>query len=396
MKFLNRYRSWVIFLGIVLVSANLRMPITSVGIVLSQIQATFHLTEVTASLIGVAPLVAFGLMSTFVPTINRQLGVKHTILYSLMVIFLGLFLRSFSDFLGFMVGTFLLAAGIQFPNVLMPSFIKENFPAQVGLVTGIYSASMNLTSSIFSQVTGPISLAIGWRKTLILPFIVLVAAVLVWSLQFFLKDWEDHDPSSDHVLDDPISNTNMWRSPLAWMITIFMALQSLQYYTAVNWFPVYFMDRGVTIENSSSLMALMQLTNIFASFAAPIIIARAKSSRPFVLAACLFALIVQCGLIFGPNQLLWFFAAMFGINAGCFFGLVTLWFTSRTKSAHDAAQLSGMCQGVGYLLSAVGPFLFGSLHGWTGHWMLSWTMMFINLFVLFVSGMGASQNKIIE
>jgi len=37
-------------------------------------------------------------------------------------------------------------------------------------------------------------------------------------------------------------------------------------------------------------------------------------------------------------------------------------FGLRTSNTHDAAELSGMAQSVGYLLAAIGPTLFGYLH----------------------------------
>jgi MFS transporter, CP family, cyanate transporter len=38
----------------------------------------------------------------------------------------------------------------------------------------------------------------------------------------------------------------------------------------------------------------------------------------------------------------------------------------RSPDAHIAAHLSGMAQGVGYVLAAIGPLLVGLLRSWTG------------------------------
>jgi CP family cyanate transporter-like MFS transporter len=38
----------------------------------------------------------------------------------------------------------------------------------------------------------------------------------------------------------------------------------------------------------------------------------------------------------------------------------------RSPDPHVASHLSGMAQGVGYVLAAIGPLLVGLIHGWTG------------------------------
>lgn len=52
----------------------------------------------------------------------------------------------------------------------------------------------------------------------------------------------------------------------------------------------------------------------------------------------------------------------------------------RTKGVADAASLSAMAQGVGYVLAAFGPLLVGVLHDVTG----SWTAPLVVLLLLVV------------
>jgi CP family cyanate transporter-like MFS transporter len=40
----------------------------------------------------------------------------------------------------------------------------------------------------------------------------------------------------------------------------------------------------------------------------------------------------------------------------------------RTRNAQDTARLSGMAQGIGYLLAACGPIAAGSIRDLTGGW----------------------------
>lgn len=58
----------------------------------------------------------------------------------------------------------------------------------------------------------------------------------------------------------------------------------------------------------------------------------------------------------------------------------------RARTGEDTAALSGMAQGLGYLLAAAGPFLFGLLHDLTGGWTVPLVMLIGVLLVQIVVG----------
>lgn len=57
------------------------------------------------------------------------------------------------------------------------------------------------------------------------------------------------------------------------------------------------------------------------------------------------------------------------------FSLVLTVIAMRARTAEDTARLSGMAQGIGYLMAAVGPFLFGLPHDLSGGWMVPFIML---------------------
>ncbi|MEG2708724.1 MAG: MFS transporter, partial [Vagococcus sp.] len=65
----------------------------------------------------------------------------------------------------------------------------------------------------------------------------------------------------------------------------------------------------------------------------------------------------------------------------------------RTTTPKEAADLSGMAQSIGYILAAIGPFLFGVLHDLTGNWQPSLFLLIGMTFVLLIVGLQAGQNK---
>ena len=73
------------------------------------------------------------------------------------------------------------------------------------------------------------------------------------------------------------------------------------------------------------------------------------------------------GLILLPHfAVLW--AALLGFGSGASMILGLTFIVLRTRSTEDASALSGMAQGVGYLMAAAGPMPLGAIHDWQGGW----------------------------
>lgn len=70
--------------GIIFIAANLRAPLTSVGPLVSLIRENVHISNTLAGLITTVPLIAFALLSPFVPKLGRKYGVERIILISLI------------------------------------------------------------------------------------------------------------------------------------------------------------------------------------------------------------------------------------------------------------------------------------------------------------------------
>ncbi|MCY1379827.1 putative transporter YycB [compost metagenome] len=80
-----------------------------------------------------------------------------------------------------------------------------------------------------------------------------------------------------------------------------------------------------------------------------------------------------------------------GISQGGTFALALTLIVLRSPDSHIAAHLSGMAQGVGYMVAAFGPLLAGLLHGWTGSFRAS-AWLFVGLgVVLVMAGLGAGR-----
>src|SRR5690625_1718288 len=87
-------RNWLLILGIGLVGANLRVPLTSIGSLIPFIREDLNITHAMAGSITTLPLLAFAFLSPFAPKIARRFGMKMTIFLSLILIVIGITIRS--------------------------------------------------------------------------------------------------------------------------------------------------------------------------------------------------------------------------------------------------------------------------------------------------------------
>src|SRR5690606_34691409 len=71
----------------------------------------------------------------------------------------------------------------------------------------------------------------------------------------------------------------IWKSALAWQVTLFMGLNSFIYYIGISWFPAILTEAGYSASEAGGLHGLMQLaTSIIGLILLPIV-SRAKDQR---------------------------------------------------------------------------------------------------------------------
>jgi CP family cyanate transporter-like MFS transporter len=138
----------LILAGLLLVAANLRAGITTVGPVLEEVQNDLALSSLTASVLISLPLVAFAVVSPVAPALARRLGLERALGSGLAVLAVGLVVRSLPPQPLLWTGTALLGIAIAVLNVVLPALVKRDFPGRIGQVTGAYSAIQSVCAAI--------------------------------------------------------------------------------------------------------------------------------------------------------------------------------------------------------------------------------------------------------
>lgn len=384
--------SAALILGIVFLAANMRAPLTSVGPLVGDIRATLSISNMAAGILTTLPLLAFALLSPFAPKLSRRFGMEKVLFTALAVLTLGIVIRSASGTAALFVGTALIGIAISVCNVLLPGLIKQEFPQRIGVVTGIYSVAMNLCGAVASGISIPLteSLGLGWKGALGCWGILAIAAMAAWIPQLKGR----HMPAVA-VASAGIKRTSIWKSPLAWQVTLFMGMQSFVFYVTVAWLPEILAGKGMAAGTAGWMLFLMQFALLPFTFIVPILAAKMNNQRPLVVITGVLFVAGIAGFLFdAPFVALW--TVLLGVGAGFAFSLAMMFFGLRTQTTAEAAELSGMAQSIGYLLAAVGPTLFGLLHDMTHGWKIPLMLLLAASVLLFLVGMGAAKNRYVN
>jgi CP family cyanate transporter-like MFS transporter len=380
--------NYLLLLGIIMIATNLRAPITSVGPLVGTITNSLNLTGAQAGLITTLPLIAFAIISPIAPKLARKFGTETTILGALILIILGLSIRYLPSISTLFLGTAILGCGIAIGNVLIPSIVKQEFQNQSGLVTGIYSVSMNLTGAIASGVSIPLIEKLGWtwNQAFSLCIILAALALLAW-----LPQLKNKKATPDvNVVD---TNNSIWHSSLAWSVSLFMGIQSFIFYVLVAWLPEMLISQGIPSSKSGGMLSLLQLTLLPTTFIIPIIAEKRPNQKSLVVISFTLFTLGISGLMFSSLAVISLSIIAIGIAGGIAFSLSMMFFSLRTSTPKEAADLSGMAQSIGYILAAVGPFLFGLLHDLTNNWQSSLFLLIGMTIILLFVGLNAGSSK---
>ena len=356
-------RSCGLYVGIILIGANLRAPITSVGPVLPNIQASLHLGDVGAGVLNALPLLIFAFLSLAAPAFGQRHGLGPVLGAALVAILVGTLVRS-SLFPGALwLGTGLLSVGIAFGNVLLPALAKRDFPINTAGLIGSYAAAMAGTAGLAAGPAVPIASIAGldWRWSIGVWALLALGALLVW-----LPQWRaaGRQPAAASNLAE---RRSPWRHAIGWQVSLFFALHSLVFYSIVDWFASYAASAGVPARTAGVYLLIYQAVAIATNLGSAPLIRRFADQTRLGFVCGVFLTIGSAGLLLAPG-LSWLWLISAGLGAG--FAMVTSLslFALRTHDHRQAAALSGMAQFIGYLGAAAGPLTIGVLHAATGGW----------------------------
>lgn len=388
--------NWGVILAIVFIASTLRAPLTSVGPVVDEIKHVMEINNSVAGILTTIPLIIFAIVSPLVSRVTSRLTMSRTILYSTILLIIGLYLRVAGDFSLFIIGTLVLGIAIAFGNVVLPSYVKWYFPMQIGIATGIYSGTMNFTAGLGGGLSFPLSQTpLGFRLSLSFWIILGIIAIILW-IPKARKGAKLEKQTIDETQVKHHKKVNIIKSKLAWMVALTMGFQSMVFYTVVAWVPSILVDRGVDPSTVGYLLMLNQFSQVPMTFSFPIIASKLKDQRILVVIITILFL-TGFGLFFTQSLVLLVIGMVIaGLAMGACFSLCMTFFSIRARTSDGSISLSGFGQSVGYLIAAIGPFLIGYLHDYTGNWISGIIALLLMSLLFFIFGYPAAKNRVVE
>ena len=374
--------------AVVLTALNLRPAITSVGPLLPEMRGALGASDTWAGVLTTLPGLCFAAAGLAAPWLSRRIGLGRTVSAALLILVAGLLIRVCDGPLVVLGGTLVATAGIALINVLIPVIIRGSFPAQVGLMTGIYTAALQGGGALGSAVTPVLDDALGgWRSALGAWSALALLALAAW-----VVGARGFDRPGAAAPAATAKGRSLLRSKLAWTVTLFFGTQSFLAYVVMGWLPEVLIENGTSETRAGLLLGLISLMAVPISLIVSPLAARRDSQSGWIVGLGVLGMAGMLGLLIAPAAapLLWSVLVGLGMSV---FSLALTVIALRARDAQDTASLSGMAQGFGYLLAGVGPFMFGLLHHVSGGWTVPWLMMLAVYLVQTAAGALAGRNR---
>lgn len=349
-------RSITFILLMVVVGLNLRPAMSSVAPLLTRLQENAGLSASAAGLLTTLPVLFLGLSAPFAPTLAKRIGSERALSSALILLAAGLILRGLPVSGGLFIGTAMAGGAIGVGGTLLPALVKRELPDSADLITGLYTMALCLGGALGAGLSVPLTQWLGsWQASLMSWSLLALFALALWHLQM------PRSVASDTPVRANSGTLRLLKHPLTWQVMLFMGIQSSMAYIVFGWLPTLLVDRGYNEADAGWTMAVSIMCQLASALGAPWLARMGRDQRPALLLVLLSTAIGLWMLLIAPLVWKWPGAALLGIGQGGSFSLALSLLVLRTANSRLAGQLSGLVQGGGYTLAALGPFGVGVL-----------------------------------
>ncbi len=386
---LNKASRTLLLVGILFVAINLRPALSSIGPLIDMIRQDVGLSDTLLGLLTTLPLIAFGVVSTITPLFTKRFGIGKTLSGALVLLALGITIRSLGGVFGLYLGTILLGIAIAFGNVLIPALIKRNFSHKAGFVTSLYSGIMSLGAAFAAGLSVPLAreLNLGWRGSLAVWAVLAVFALIAWIPNIKRISHTAPRRSFKEAMKKLSGNL------LVWQLALYMGLQSLAFYVILAWLPAILIDRGYDDSYAGWMLSLSQATGIIGAILIPIWAGSRKDQRLVIVSLIVVEVFALVGLLIPGMGLAELWIGLIGMVLGGTFGLALLLIVLRSDDAETATELSGIVQSIGYMIAASGPFIVGLIYDLTQVWNYALVLLLVVALIKLLLGVGVGRDR---
>ncbi len=382
------------FVGVIVVAASMRAAVSAVSPILSLIEGDVPFTPVDVGILGMLAPFSFALFGLAAPWAARRIGLEWTLISAGLLIAFGQVMRALTtDANGFLGWSVVALAGIGAGNVLLPPIVKKYFPDQIQFMSALYVTVMVAATMFPPLVTAPIAELTNWRFSLASWAIIAVVAVIPWLAVIVRRRAIDKPVEAPH-------NRNItklvWASPLSWAITLGFATASFNAYTMLTWLPVMLQERdGLTPAQTGVMLAFYALLGLPAGLFGPYLVARMKNVSGLFYLSGATLITGYLGLLLFPGTATLLWVGLAGLGP-LLFPVCLVLVNLRTRTQAGSVALSGMAQGLGYALGALGPLAVGVFHASTPSWTPMLVMVIASGLVAIGAGIVMRKNVMVD
>lgn len=347
-------RTYTFIVLMFVVGLNLRPAMSSVAPLLSRLQETAGLSPASAGILTTLPVLFLGLSAPLAPLLAKQLGSERALSSALLLLTCGLILRGMAVPGALFIGSAMAGSAIGLAGTLLPALVKRELPHSADLLTGLYTMALCFGGALGAGLSVPLMQWLGsWQLSLMSWSLLALVALALWMISM---------PTAQHTPLKPRNSSSLaqlMRKPLTWHVMLFMGIQSSMAYIVFGWLPTLLVYRGYDEATAGWTMAISIMCQLVSALGAPWLARLTHDQRPALLLVLFSTALGLWMLLIAPLAWKWPGAVLLGIGQGGSFSLALSLLVLRTANSRLAGQLSGLVQGGGYTLAALGPFGVG-------------------------------------
>lgn len=363
----SRMRALLLAVALVLLALNLRTTVASLPPLLLEIEHDLRLPGWAAGLLTAMPLLC---MAWFAPAshgLAQRFGKEATAFAAIVLVAAGNGVRGIDHNAVTLFGGMLLAGlGVAISGVVLPGIVKDFFPRNTGAATGAYTVAMMLGAATAATFAVPLQGSLGsWQASLAgwaLPAALAAGCWLAVIARINRREPVTPATSAQAGLRARLP----WRSPVAWLLATFFALQASLGYAYLGWLAPAHQALGWSAEAAGVLLGAFQLAQLATALFLPALADRSVHRRPALLGVVSCSVIGAAWLFALPGVLPWVASFVLGAGLGGGFALSLVLIVDYASSPGASSRLAAMVFLVGYTTAAIAPVLVGGLRDLTG------------------------------
>ena len=377
----------LVLLALIVLGMNLRSPLTAVPPVMQSLQNDLGLNAILSGLLTSIPVLCFGLLTPLISVMILKVGIDKSLWFTLSGAALGLLFRPYTGEIGMLVGTLILGAALSTGNIVSLMLIGRDFRQQIGSVTGLYTASLNIGTMLTSSLTAPVAHVMGWQFALASWVWLPVLGLVLWQLsQTQQKRRVNIAPEHGLSIHKCLSPTPLRQKAIITALSIGFAAHLFIYYGATAWLPTYLIsESGVSAARAGGIASVFQGLALVGAFLIPVLGRCIRYEYLMVAVGGCWAVSILLILFYPSFWMLWCFSG--GIAQGGGFVVIFTLMMKLSPSLDDNRRISVIVQGVGYTLSSFGPILMGFIYEYFHEWSPSWGLLSGISLIIVISGM---------